>query len=106
MTRKKKSRSLSRIHNVKTGSISKFKKDAGSDRQTGKRVKKRTPSAYEKFLAENPEAKEQARQEQQKAATDNKRQASAKQEKPAEKKPEREKGLLDQLDSKDFDDIY
>jgi hypothetical protein len=42
MTRKKKSRSLKRIHGVKTGAIQKLKREAGHDRQTGKRVKNTT----------------------------------------------------------------
>ena len=68
MTRVKKNRSLKRIHSVKTGSISKLKKAAGVDRQVGKRVKgRRTLSAYEKFLLENPDASEAAKAAQKAA---------------------------------------
>ena len=58
MTRRKKTRSLKRIHNVKTGSISKLKRAAGADRQTGKRVSNKTKSVYEKYLEQNPDARE------------------------------------------------
>ena len=99
MTRKKKTRSLSRIHKVKTGNISKLKREAGNDRQSSKRLKgRRTLSAYEKFLAENPEAKAKAVQEQ--------RQSQPTQAPTETVKKVKEKGLLDQLDSKDFNDIY
>ena len=103
MTRKKKTRSLSRIHKVKTGNISKLKREAGNDRQSSKRLKgRRTLSAYEKFLAENPEAKAKAVQEQQQSRTE-----SQPTQTPTETvKKVKEKGLLDQLDSKDFNDIY
>jgi hypothetical protein len=102
MTRKKKTRSLSRIHKVKTGNISKLKREAGNDRQSSKRLKgRRTLSAYEKFLAENPEAKAKAVQEQQSQTESQPTQP------PTETvKKVKEKGLLDQLDSKDFNDIY
>jgi hypothetical protein len=122
MTRQKKTRSLKRIHSVKTGNPARLKREANFDRQTGKRVKNRVPSVYEKFLAENPEAKEQeiarntAAQNAAKARTepvDNT--ASATPKAPAtpvirasaeEDKRERSKTLLEQLDSKDFKDIY
>ena len=105
MTRKKKTRSLSRIHKVKTGSISKLKREAGNDRQSSKRIKgRKQTSAYEKFLAENPEAKKQAVNEQQKAQ---KIAETPKPEKAAPKeKTAKDRGLLDQLESKDFKDIY
>lgn len=103
MTRKKKTRSLKRIHNVKTGNRSKLKRSLGNDRQGSKRVKgRRTPSLYEKFLEENPEAK--AQQQQNKPKTEAKTQPS----KPADSKPKEEapRDLLSQLDQQNFDDIY
>ncbi len=111
MTRVKKTRSLKRIHDVRTGSKSKLKKQLGTDRQVGKRVQgRRVLSAYEKFLAQNPEAKEQERLEQQ-AAQANAEQSSAPASKDAPKakaedKPERSKSLLDQLDGNLTKDIY
>lgn len=111
MTRKKKTRSLSRIHKVKTGSISKLKREAGNDRQSKKRIKgKRNLSAYEKFLAENPEAKAKAIQEQQQQETEahlphKKAETESQPDKP-EKDKKSDKGLFDQLDSKNFNDIY
>jgi len=65
MTRRKKTRSLSRIHKVKTGSIKKLKREAGNDRQSGKRVTRKNKSVFEKFLEANPEAKEQLKADQQ-----------------------------------------
>ena len=105
MTRKKKTRSLSRIHKVKTGSISKLKREAGNDRQSSKRIKgRKQTSTYEKSLAENPEAKQKAVDEQQKE------QKAAETPKPIKTEPKekivKERGLLDQLESKDFKDIY
>jgi len=112
MTRVKKTRSLKRIHKTKTGSISKFKKaarDTGSDRQGGKRVKgRKVLSVYEKFLQENPDAREKthATQPEPKAA-----EAKAEQEKAGTKDRERDErntgtDLLDQLDSKNLNDFY
>lgn len=116
MTRQKKTRSLKRIHSVKTGNPAKLKREANFDRQTGKRVKNRVPSVYEKFLAENPEAKEQeiarnaAAQNAAKARTEqveNTASVTPAIRTPAEEdKRERSKTLLEQLDSKDFKDIY
>src|SRR5690606_20973524 len=122
MTRVKKNRSLKRIHSVKTGSISKLKKAAGVDRQVGKRVKgRRTLSAYEKFLLENPDASEAAKAAQkaaEKAALAKAEEAAAKAESARTAKTEKEtssqdkqraerpKSLLDQLDNKDLGDIY
>ncbi|MAD46759.1 MAG: hypothetical protein CMI02_03680 [Oceanospirillaceae bacterium] len=117
MTRAKKSRSLKRIHKVKTGSISKFKEQArgeGHDRQSGKRQKKKKLSVYEKFLQDNPEAKarhdaelraEAEKAAKAKAAADA---AQADQDEPAEKTADDEdrRNLLDKLDDKDFGDIY
>jgi len=106
MTRRKKTRSLSRIHKVKTGNIAKLKRDSGNDRQTGKRIKgRKQTSAYEKFLAENPDAKQKAVQEQQQQE-ERAKQAPAKESKPESPAKPKEKNLLDQLDSKDFNDIY
>lgn len=51
MTRAKKTRSLKRIHQVKTGSKQKLKRAADNDRQTGK-GKKKNLSVYEKHLLE------------------------------------------------------
>ncbi|WP_430462453.1 hypothetical protein ACQUQU_06610 [Thalassolituus sp. LLYu03] len=117
MTRVKKTRSLKRIHSVKTGSISRLKREAreaGGDRQVGKRVKgRRVLSVYEKFLQDNPEAKEKAQSQQ---AAEVKAEA-AKQAKESEKprrsadkteevRPKRDQSLLDILDSKDLKDIY
>lgn len=62
MTRQKKTRSLKRIHKVKTGNVKKLKRALGNDRQTGKRVKNKTKSAYEKYLEQNPEAREKQTQ--------------------------------------------
>ena len=118
MTRVKKTRSLKRIHKTKTGSISRFKEQArseGYDRQTGKRVKKKTLSVYEKFLQENPEAKDRQHAEERAAAL--KAEQKAEQAKAARKQQDTERKeredeaedrrtLLDQLDDKDFGDIY
>lgn len=81
MTRKKKTRSLSRIHNVKTGSIKKLKRESGNDRQSGKRVARKNKSVFEKFLESNPEAKQQLNTEQKQARENNS--ATAKAVKPA-----------------------
>ena len=116
MTRVKKTRSLKRIHGgVKTGSVSKLKKAAGNDRQVGKRVKgRRTLSAYEKFLLENPDASEAAKAAQKaaekaaekKAEGKTAAQDDAQAARQRSEKPERSKSLFDQLDSKDLDGIY
>ena len=111
MTRIKKTRSLKRIHKVKTGNTAKLKRSAGNDRQTGKRTKKRTPSLYEKFLAENPDAKqqqvaEQSRQNQ--AQAPDKQPEAEKTDTQADLKSRNDtpKSLLDQLDDVDLKDIY
>lgn len=57
MTRIKKTRSLKRIHQVKTGSKQKLKRSADNDRQTGK-GKKKTLSVYKKYLLEKKNANE------------------------------------------------
>lgn len=115
MTRIKKNRSLKRIHKVKTGSISKLKREAGGNRQNTKRLKgRKTLSVFEKYLLENPEAKDAPVQtgtgkndtakkdgaENQHAKTDNPA------ENPAQERTGRSKTLLEQLDSKDFDNFY
>lgn len=59
MTRKKKSRSLKRIHSVKTGNISKLKRSGTVDRQNSNlKAKSKPKSVYQKFLDENPDAVE------------------------------------------------
>lgn len=128
MTRKKKTRSLKNIHNVKTGNTAKLKRQAGSDRQKTKRLKgRRTPSVFEKFLEENQTAK-QAVIKDEIAATQKAEQKRhhgtdvpkgseppVAQKKPAvdsavnieqEPRQEQPKDLLDQLDSSSFKDIY
>ncbi|MBM96069.1 MAG: hypothetical protein CMI09_09525 [Oceanospirillaceae bacterium] len=112
MTRSKKTRSLKRIHKVKTGNAAKLKRAAGNDRQSGKRTKKRTPSLYEKFLAENPDAK----QHQPKQSSNEPKPVETPQhtelKKPSRNEPDTKgrkdtpKSLLDQLDDVDFKDIY
>ena len=63
MTRKKKTRSLKRIHSVKTGNISKLKRAGTVDRQSSNLKSKAKPkSVYQKFLEENPEAAEKQTQ--------------------------------------------
>ncbi|MDO6681131.1 hypothetical protein Q4551_02410 [Oceanobacter sp. 5_MG-2023] len=114
MTRLKKNRSLKRIHKVKTGNTAKLKREAGNDRQTGKRVKNRVPSVFEKFLADNPDVKAAQNKEQQTdkaAATPKKteRKVEAKDAPLAASQPKTdapERSLLDQLEDKDFKDIY
>ncbi|WP_156879009.1 hypothetical protein [Oceanobacter kriegii] len=107
MTRVKKTRSLKRIHNVKTGNKSKLKKQA-PDRQNGKRVKNRTKSVFEKFLDDNPQAKDQLNQEQlqQQAVKSEQKEVSAKDTPEPRVREEKERSLLEQLESKDFKDIY
>ena len=112
MTRRKKTRSLKRIHQVKTGSISKLKRAAGADRQTGKRVSNKNKSVYEKYLEENP----QAREKQQQPAKTKKPESSSElydrkdiaKVKPAREKSEREKedDLLDRFNTGSLDDFY
>jgi len=117
MSRVKKTRSLKRIHGTKTGSIAKFKKaarEAGADRQGGKRVKgRKVLSVYEKYLLENPEAREK---DAPKAGPEAKPAQKAKPEedlkhkerKRDENKDGESKGsdLLDMLDNKNLDDYY
>jgi len=105
MTRVKKTRSLKRIHKVKTGSASKLKRQArteGHDRQSaGKRQKDKKLSVYEKFLQEHPEAKVKQSQAAKKAPVKNTDEKVKEQDKEKDNK-----SLLDQLDDKDFGDIY
>lgn len=64
---------------------------------------------YEKFLAENPEAKEQQQHhsgnQQPKASPKSAEEPKAK-EKPNKARNDTPKSLLDQLDDVDFKDIY
>lgn len=120
MTRKKKTRSLKRIHSTKTGNAAKLKRQSGFDRQGTKKVKKRTPSAYEKFLAENPDANnDMVAAGAQKKPNDpsdtpygskqTPQQPSQSTQNPDDSsasKAGKPKSLLDQLDSKDFDGFY
>ncbi len=112
MTRKKKTRSLSRIHQVKTGSIKKLKREAGTDRQSGKRTSKKNKSIFEKFLESNPEAKKQLKADQEAAARkkqsaeridSQKERDSAREEEAKERDPD----LLSLLDNNKRDeDLY
>lgn len=125
MTRKKKSRSLKRIHNVKTGNASKLKRDAPTDRQnTNLKSKTKPKSVYQKFLDENPDAAEKQIQPthkdiKAKNSKDSKTAAHKKAVKPAEeaklsnndddrkeRNDQREPDLLSQLDNKNFNDLY
>jgi hypothetical protein len=130
MTRKKKTRSLKRIHSVKTGTPSKLKRDSTTDRQASLKTKGKPKSVYQKFLDENPDAIEKQQQpitpaqEAAALATEkakleaiqklkdkpkNKskprksdREAPAKTESESEREPD----LLSQLDNKNFNDFY
>lgn len=109
MTRKKKTRSLKRIHNVKTGNISKFKKDAENDRQSVRlKNRKKTKSVYQKFLDENPElaAKEQQAAQQANKISSEQVQDPAPVEPKKDEKNQDKTDLLSQLDDKNFNDIY
>jgi hypothetical protein len=131
MTRKKKTRSLKRIHSVKTGTPSKLKRDSTTDRQASLKTKGKPKSVYQKYLDENPDAIEKQQQpispeqvaaalalekaklealELLKAKSKKKskprksdREATAAEE---EKDNEREPDLLGQLDNKNFNDFY
>lgn len=109
MTRRKKTRSLSRIHNVKTGNIAKLKRESNSDRQSKKRVSKKTKSVFEKFLDDNTEAKKLLVQEQEKlrhqSATSKK--LPDNREAPVENSDHvKKRSLLDELDDDLSGDIY
>ncbi len=119
MTRKKKTRSLKSIHNVKTGSITKLKKASVSDRQNSNlKAKDKPKSVYQKFLDENPQAAEKQQQSQvtakektnttPKPAKQDDAKNKAKQRTDADDKREdtREPDLLSQLDNKNFNDFY
>ena len=116
MTRRKKTRSLKRIHNVKTGSISKLKRAAGADRQTGKRVSNKTKSVYEKYLEQNPDAREKQTQKPAGANapvkpttdTDGNEPYDRTRVRPVREKTEREKeeDLFDSFNKGKLDDFY
>ena len=121
MTRKKKTRSLKSIHNVKTGSITKLKKASVNDRQNSNlKAKDKPKSVYQKFLDENPQAAEKQQQTQvatnEKANTvpvqktakqdDAKNKAKQRTEKDDKREDTREPDLLSQLDNKNFNDFY
>lgn len=108
MTRKKKTRSLKRIHNVKTGSVAKLKREGAANRQSAKRIKKKTQSVFDKFMDENPHAKKKIIQDELKAAEQKSVQKNTSDQADSETREpkEREKTLLEQLESKDFNDIY
>ena len=131
MTRKKKTRSLKRIHSVKTGTPSKLKRDSTNDRQASLKTKGKPKSVYQKYLDENPDAVEKQQQpispEQEAAAlavekaklealellkAKSKKKSKPRKsdrEVPAEKEEkdnEREPDLLGQLDNKNFNDFY
>lgn len=134
MTRKKKTRSLKSIHSVKTGSVSKLKRDSTADRQSSNLKGKNKPkSVYQKFLDENPEAIEKQQQpiSAEKLAAiaaekslaekriaekaESKKKADSKSKSKPRTKPEddkkeqdreREPDLLSQLDNKNFNDFY
>lgn len=130
MTRKKKTRSLKRIHSVKTGTPSKLKRDSTTDRQSSIKTKGKPKSVYQKYLDENPDAIEKQYQplspEQEAAAlavekakfealellkAKSKKKSKPRKsdrEEPAKKEEEqeREPDLLGQLDNKNFNDFY
>jgi predicted Zn-dependent protease len=123
MTRKKKTRSLKRIHSVKTGTPSKLKRASTVDRQsTSLKAKNKPKSVYQKFLDENPDAVEKQQQSKVAAEKVNNKPAEKKTKpenktKPEKIKPsqketdderseEREPDLLSQLDNKNFNDLY
>src|SRR5690554_7802344 len=112
MTRIKKTRSLKRIHNIKTGSKSKIKKAqirSGLEPQRKFSKEKKQLSAYEKYLLENPEAKiaDQKSTTKKKAntqvAAENK---SAETKEPTVEKTERKKSLFDQFEDTKLKEIY
>jgi hypothetical protein len=136
MTRKKKSRSLKRIHSVKTGNVSKLKRAGTTDRQNSNLKSKAKPkSIYQRFLEDNPEAAEKEKQIQVanaisktnenslKAASSDKEIISKDNRSPKkpqdrlskdetherrikESRTEKEPDLLSQLDNKNFNDFY
>src|SRR5690554_2447918 len=107
MTRIKKTRSLKRIHNIKTGSKSKIKKAqirSGLEPQRKFSKEKKQLSTYEKYLLENPEAKiaDQKSATKKKANT----QVAAETKEPTVEKTERKKSLFDQFEDTKLKDIY
>jgi hypothetical protein len=124
MTRKKKTRSLKRIHSVKTGTPSKLKRSSTTDRQSSIKTKDKPKSVYQKFLDENPDAIEKQIQPVKEVAAkpadntkpeplkdkDKAKPKKSERENPQEKDSsndrEREPDLLSQLDNKNFNDFY
>lgn len=125
MTRKKKTRSLKRIHSVKTGTPSKLKRSSTTDRQSSIKTKDKPKSVYQKFLDENPDAIEKQAQpvkevaakpadntkaEPLKKVKDKTKPKKSEREDPQDKDTsndrEREPDLLSQLDNKNFNDFY
>jgi len=121
MTRKKKTRSLKSIHNVKTGSITKLKKASVNDRQNSNlKAKDKPKSVYQKFLDENPQAAEKQKQTQVAAQVkadtaptpkpakkdDAKIKPKQRTDKDEKREDTREPDLLSQLDNKNFNDFY
>ena len=114
MTRRKKTRSLSRIHNVKTGNIAKLKRASNSDRQSKKRTNNKTKSVYEKFLDSNESAKrdviaeqEQLRKQAEKQVEkDTELKQKVESEPPTEKPFKSKTNLLDELDNDLGGDIF
>ena len=126
MTRKKKTRSLKRIHSVKTGTPSKLKRSSTTDRQSSMKTKDKPKSVYQKFLDENPDAIEKqiqpakevaakpadnAKPEPLKKLKDKDRAKPRKSEREDSQEKdssdhEREPDLLSQLDNKNFNDFY
>ena len=119
MTRKKKTRSLKRIHQVKTGNKSKLKKQAQTDRQKKVNNKNRTKSVYEKFLDENPQVASEVASQQTQLNKQKELEKQMKDQQQAEEKVRQQEiesakadkapsdsDLLDQLDKKDINDIF
>lgn len=133
MTRKKKSRSLKRIHSVKTGNVSKLKRAGTTDRQNSNLKDKSKPkSVYQKFLEENPDAIEKQTQvaskqkdnvtstqvkegkkdnkmsdhDTKKSVSNNEQPDKVRSKDSQEKRTEKEPDLLSQLDNKNFNDFY
>ena len=120
MTRKKKSRSLKRIHSVKTGNISKLKRAGTTDRQnTNLKAKAKPKSVYQKFLEENPDAVEkqtqptpaakqpaQAKPDTNPTGTQKHKEDDKARTFDKDQKSDKEPDLLSQHDNKNFNDFY
>lgn len=115
MTRIRKTRSLKRIHSVKTGSVTQIKKALAHSGQTAPKRKlskeHKQLSAYEKYLLENPEAKkaEVKPTPEKKQGPYKDKAAEVASEKVKVEKAERiekKKTLLEQLDDVNLKDIY